>query len=112
MRQSKGIPTLLLLLAAPFSTHGATLDLETATILDLQKAYDAGLSSEKVVQAYLKRIDAYDKAGPKLNAILAVNPKALDVAKALDRERREKGPRSLLHGVPILVKDNYDTFDM
>ena len=55
----------------------ATLDLETATILDLQKAYDAGLTSEKVVAAYLKRIEAYDQAGPKLNAILTLNPKAL-----------------------------------
>jgi Asp-tRNA(Asn)/Glu-tRNA(Gln) amidotransferase A subunit family amidase len=90
----------------------AVLDLETATILDLQKAYDSGLSAEKVVQAYLKRIEAYDKAGPKLNAIITLNGKALETARALDKERREKGPRSLLHGVPILVKDNYDTFDL
>jgi Asp-tRNA(Asn)/Glu-tRNA(Gln) amidotransferase A subunit family amidase len=103
---------MLVLLAAPLLSPAATLDLETATILDLQKAYDAGLSAEKVVQAYLKRIEAYDKAGPKLNAILTLNPKALETARALDRERKEKGPRSLLHGVPILVKDNYDTYDL
>lgn len=99
---------------APVSAQvrAAVLDLETATILDLQKAYDAGLSSEKVVQAYLKRIEAYDHAGPKLNAILTLNAKALETARALDKERKATGPRSLLHGVPILVKDNYDTFDM
>lgn len=90
----------------------ATLDLETATILDLQKAYDAGLTSEKVVGAYLKRIDAYDHKGPKLNAVITVHPKALEIARALDAERRKSGPRSLLHGVPILVKDNFDTYDM
>lgn len=90
----------------------AELDLNTATILDLQKAYDAGLSSEQVVSVYLKRIEAYDHAGPKLNAILTLNPTALETARALDAERKTKGPRSLLHGVPILVKDNYDTYDM
>jgi amidase len=92
--------------------HAATLDLETATILDLQKAYDAGLTSEKVVNAYLKRIAAYDQKGPKLNSIIAIHPKAIEMAKALDTERKTKGPRSLLHGVPIIVKDNFDTFDM
>jgi Asp-tRNA(Asn)/Glu-tRNA(Gln) amidotransferase A subunit family amidase len=102
---------LLALTLAP-AARAATLDLETATILDLQKAYDAGLPSEKVVQAYLRRIEAYDKAGPRLNAILTLNAKALETARALDKERKEKGPRSLLHGVPILVKDNYDTFDL
>jgi len=93
-------------------THAATLDLETATIVDLQKAYDAGLTSEKVVNAYLKRITAYDKAGPKINSLITINAKAVETAKALDAERKAKGPRSLLHGVPIIVKDNYDTFDM
>lgn len=99
-------------LAAALPVRAATLDLETATILDLQKAYDAGLTSEQVVKAYLARIAAYDKSGPALNAIIALNPKALDDARALDAERRAKGPRSLLHGVPLLIKDNFDTFDL
>jgi Asp-tRNA(Asn)/Glu-tRNA(Gln) amidotransferase A subunit family amidase len=90
----------------------ATLDLEKATILDLQKAYDAGVPSAQVVEVYLKRIEAYNQAGPKLNAILYLNPHALEEAKALDLERKQKGPRSLLHGVPIVLKDNYDTFDL
>jgi amidase len=96
---------------APLAS-AAVLDLETATVLDLQKAYDAGLTSERVVEAYLKRIEAYDKKGPAINAVLEVNPKALEIARELDAERKAKGPRSPLHGVPILVKDNYDTFDM
>jgi len=106
---------LALSFAAVFNfqlTHAATLDLETATILDLQKAYDAGLTSEKVISVYLERIAAYDQKGPKLNSIIAINDKALTVARELDAERKTKGPRSLLHGVPILVKDNYDTYDM
>jgi amidase len=109
---NKLLLTLLALASISSAANAATLDLETATILDLQQAYDAGLKSEKVVDVYLKRIEAYDKAGPKLNSIIAVNPKARDIARALDAERKSKGPRSLLHGVPILVKDNYDTFDM
>lgn len=88
------------------------LDLTSATILDLQKAYDDGLASEKVVSVYLARIAAYDQAGPKLNAILTLNPQALEIARTLDAERKASGPRSLLHGVPIIVKDNYDTYDM
>jgi amidase len=55
---------------------------------------------------------AYDRQGPTLNAIVALNPRALPEADALDRERMEKGPRGALHGVPILVKDNYETVDM
>lgn len=94
------------------ASYAATLDLETATIIDLQKAYDAGLTSERVVQVYLKRIEAYDDSGPKLNAVLFLNPAALEEARKLDAERKSTGPRSLLHGVPILVKDNFDTYDL
>lgn len=99
-------------LVIPVQLRAAELDLNTATVLDLQKAYDAGLTSEKVVEAYLKRIAAYDQAGPKLNAILTLHPDALKIARALDAERKATGPRSPLHGVPIVVKDNYDTFDL
>ncbi len=106
---------VLTLVLGPFSLgllRAAQLDLETATILDLQKAYDAGLTSERVVSVYLKRIEAYNQAGPKLNAILTLHPRALEIARELDAERKTRGPRSVLHGVPILVKDNYDTFDL
>ncbi len=102
----------LALVALSQPLRAAVLDLETATVLDLQKAYDGGLTSERVVEAYLKRISAYDQAGPKLNSILTLNPKAIEIARALDAERKATGPRSPLHGVPIVVKDNYDTFDL
>ncbi len=90
----------------------ATLDLATATIPDLQEAYAHGLTAERVVRIHLQRIAAYDQAGPEVNAILTLNPRALDEARDLDAERATTGPRSMLHGVPILVKDNIDTADL
>ena len=70
------------------------------------------LTSEQLVKLYLKRIEAYDKQGPKINAVLHLNAEALETARALDKERREKGPRSPLHGIPVIVKDVFDTADM
>lgn len=88
-------------------------ELIEATIMDIQKAMDAGkLTAKELVQMYLDRIEKYDDQGPAINAIITVNPDALKIAEELDKERAEKGPRSLLHGIPIIVKDNYDTADM
>ncbi|MCX6951049.1 MAG: amidase family protein, partial [Verrucomicrobia bacterium] len=93
--------------------QAAPLDLETATIADLQAAFAAGtLTSEKLTTAYLARIAAYDKEGPKLNTVIALNPKALETARALDAERKAGKVRSPIHGVPIVLKDNYDTYDL
>jgi amidase len=93
--------------------RAATFDLQTATVEDINKAFDAGaLTSEKLVGLYLARIAAYDKQGPNINAIITLQPKALEIARALDQERREKGPRSPLHGIPVVLKDLYDTKDM
>lgn len=93
--------------------RAATFDLTTASVADINAAFDSGkLNSEKLVQLYLARIKAYDDAGPKINAVLAVNPKAIETAKALDAERKAKGPRSPLHGIPFIVKDVFDTNDM
>jgi len=98
--------------AAP-SSRATTFDLSTATIADIDAAFAAGaLTSEKLLDLYLARIAAYDQQGPKLNTIITLNPKARDIAKALDAERMAKGPRSPLHGIPMLVKDVYDTYDM
>ena len=92
---------------------GRTIDLDAATIADLNAAFDAGtLSSEKLVQLSMARIQAYDRQGPKLNAVITLNPAALDTARVLDAERRAKGPRSPLHGIPVVLKDNFDTFDL
>jgi amidase len=99
--------------AAVVSASAATFDLTTASVADINAAFDSGkLSSEKLVQMYLARIKAYDDAGPKINAVLAINPKAIEIARALDAERKAKGPRSPLHGIPVIVKDVFDTYDM
>lgn len=93
--------------------QAATFDLSSATIADIQSAMDSGaLTSEKLVQLYLARIEAYDQRGPKLNSVLTLNKNALAEARALDAERKEKGPRSPLHGVVVLAKDVFDTHDM
>jgi Asp-tRNA(Asn)/Glu-tRNA(Gln) amidotransferase A subunit family amidase len=87
----------------------ATFDLQSASVADINAAMDAGaLSSEKLVSLYLSRIEAYDKKGPKINSVIALNPKALDEARALDAERKWKGRRSPLHGIPLVVKDLID----
>ena len=78
-----------------------TFDLTAATIKNLNLAFDDGtLTSERLVDLYLARIAAYDKVGPKLNAVLALNINAVETARALDVERKVNGPRSLLHGTP------------
>jgi len=97
----------------PLGALAATFRLEEATIAEINRAFDAGaLSSQELVQLYLNRIEAYDDKGPSLNSIITINPDALEVAAALDLERQTTGARSLLHGIPILLKDNYDTFDL
>jgi amidase len=97
------------------TAHAAarTIDLDAATIADVNAAFDAGtLTSERLVQLCLARIQAYDRQGPSLHAIITLNPKALETARALDAERKAKGPRSPLHGIPVVLKDNYNTFDL
>jgi Asp-tRNA(Asn)/Glu-tRNA(Gln) amidotransferase A subunit family amidase len=91
----------------------ARYDVVERTIRELAAAMQAGtVTSRDLVQAYLDRITAYDHQGPALNAMIALNPNALSEAEALDRERAARGPRGLLHGIPIVVKDNYDTVDL
>ncbi len=88
-------------------------EVHELSILELQAAQTAGrVTSRGLVESSLARIQAYDHAGPRLNAIVLVNPRAREEADALDRERAEKGPRGPLHGIPVLIKDNYDTADM
>jgi amidase len=102
--------TLSLLCSSAFA---ASVPLDAATIADINAAFKAGtLSSEQLVKLYLARIKAYDKQGPRINAVITLNPKALEIAKALDKERKAKGPRSPLHGIPVVLKDNYDTLDL
>ncbi len=100
----------------PFTSLTAqqrTFDLLTASIADIQEAVAAGaLTYERLVQLYLNRIEAYDQQGPKLNAVLEIHPRALEIARELDEERRTSGIRSPLHGIPIAVKDVVDVHDI
>ena len=90
-----------------------TLEITASTIEDINAAFNnESLTSEQLVELYLSRIEAYDDAGPAINAVLALNGQALNRARALDAERRDKGPRSRLHGIPIVLKDNIDTADL
>ncbi|HUQ88307.1 MAG TPA: amidase family protein [Vicinamibacterales bacterium] len=106
------VAVLLIAALTPLSAQ-RTIDLDAATIADVNAAFAKGtLTSERLTQMFLARIDAYDRKGPALRAVLTINPKALEVARAMDAERRTKGPRSPLHGIPIVLKDNIDTADL
>jgi len=98
--------------AAATKPAPAAFPLEEATVAGLQEMMESGKqTSESIVKLYLERIDKIDKAGPWLNSVIEINPDALAVARELDRERKEKGPRGPLHGIPVLIKDNIDTAD-
>ena len=110
-------PSLLLLLAgvmpAEAQTPAEARGIAWATIEDLNAAFDSGqLTSERLIEMCLARIAAYDRAGPELHAVLWLNENALERARELDQERRQNGPRSPLHGIPVVLKDNVDTGDM
>ena len=100
-------------LSAGLSAAENTFRLEETTIAEIQEAVAAGaLSSEKLVELYLARIAAYDRAGPRLNSIIYINPNAKADAAALDKERSDRGSRGPLHGIPVLLKDNIDVVNM
>jgi amidase len=87
-------------------------ELKEATISILQdKMHNKEYTSRSITELYLKRIDAIDKAGPKLNAVIQLNPDALSMADAMDKERANGKVRGPLHGIPVLIKDNIDTGD-
>ncbi|WP_424101378.1 amidase family protein [Moorena producens] len=97
----------------PSEVVAETFRLREATIAEITRAFEKNaLTSEQLVQLYLNRIDAYDDQGPKINGLISINNNALKEARALDQERQQKGPRSPLHGIPIILKDNYDTTDL
>jgi Asp-tRNA(Asn)/Glu-tRNA(Gln) amidotransferase A subunit family amidase len=106
-------------LMLPVSSGGEAAEtkpfqLDEASISGVQAAYRSGATTAaRVVQSYLARIRAYDQAGPKLNVVIFLNPRALDEAVALDEHLRETGKFvGPLHGIPVLLKDNINTKDM
>ncbi|QED48923.1 amidase family protein [Cytobacillus dafuensis] len=85
---------------------------EELTIQAIQAAMEDGeITSKELVMYYLFRIAKYDQAGPNINSILEINPDAIFIAEALDAERKTKGSRGPLHGIPVLLKDNIETND-
>ncbi len=99
--------------AAVLLQPSTAFDVTEKSIPELAAALDAGtVTSRALVLAYRDRVEAYDHAGPALNAMIAMHPEALAEADALDAERRAGRRRGPLHGIPIVVKDNFDTADM
>ena len=111
--------TLLLFCAIPLLAAGdhlaqgpASFELSEVTIDDLQQGMASGrYTSQRLTELYLARIEQLDRRGPELRSVSEVNPDAAAIASALDAERKSKGPRGPLHGVPIVIKDNIDTAD-
>jgi amidase len=98
--------------AEPAAESPKPFEFDEATISDLQSRMKSGeISARSLTQAYLDRIHEIDKNGPAINSVIELNPDALAIAEALDKERKEKGPRGLMHGIPVLIKDNIDTAD-
>ena len=116
-RQIGGIACAALLagaVALPVAAQQPAFEVHEATIAEMRAALRAGhVTARQLVDAYLARIEAYDRQGPSLNAIIVVHPRARAIADSLDalfaRTNEFVGP---LHGIPIIVKDNYDTFDL
>ena len=97
---------------APAGSGPPLFSIEEATVADLGAAMQAGrMSARQLVDMYLARIEGLDRRGPTLRQVLETNPDAPAIADQLDSERRTKGPRGPLHGIPILIKDNIDTAD-
>ncbi len=97
---------------APGGPSAGSFAFEEATLEDLQRKMQSGeLTALALTQAYLERIEATNGKGPGLRSVLETNPDAPAIARGLDAERKAKGPRGPLHGIPVLLKDNVDTAD-
>ncbi|HEY6339171.1 MAG TPA: amidase [Candidatus Sulfotelmatobacter sp.] len=98
--------------AARRGAEVAAFELDEVTVADLQDGMKSGkFTARSLVEKYTARMGEIDKSGPAINSIIEMNPDALAIADALDQERKAKGPRGPLHGVPVLIKDNIATAD-
>ena len=90
----------------------AAFELDELTVGELQTGMASGkYTAHSLAEKYLDRIEEIDKHGPAINSVIELNPEALSIASDLDKERKAKGPRGPLHGIPVLIKDNIDTHD-
>ncbi|MEZ5490667.1 MAG: amidase [Gammaproteobacteria bacterium] len=104
---------LALLTGSSLLQAQSQFEVTEASILEMQSALESGqVTSVELVQKYLARIAVYDRQGPALNSLVRVNPRAAEIAADLDTERRRIGSRGPLHGIPVIVKDNYNTDDI
>jgi amidase len=96
----------------PVRPEVAPFELDELTIGDLQGKITSGqFTSHALTQKYMARIEEIDRRGPAVNSVIELNPDALAIAEGLDKERKDKGSRGPLHGIPVLIKDNIDTAD-
>src|SRR5436190_6684704 len=107
-----GVAAILPATTQSIDTKDQSFELAELTITDLQTGMQSGkFTARSLAEKYLAWIEAIDRQVPALRSVIEVNPDALALADALDKERKEKGPRGPLHGIPILIKDNIDTAD-
>jgi amidase len=97
---------------SPSDAGAKPFDLDELGIAELQEGMKTGkFTARSLVERYRARIEEINKHGPTVNAVIELNPDALEIADALDKERKDKGPRGPLHGIPLLIKDNIGTAD-
>ncbi len=112
MRSGLALGLCLLVLVPASARQPSPFELDELTIAQLQEGMAAGkYTSRRLVDLYLQRIAEIDRKGPALRSVIEINPDAGATADALDAERRERGPRGPLHGIPVVIKDNIDTAD-
>ena len=98
--------------SSPLPLEVKPFELDEVTVSQLQDGMSKGIyTARSIVEKYIARIKAIDQKGPELKSVIELNPDALKIADALDKERKEKGARGPLHGIPVLIKDNIDTAD-
>src|SRR5438270_958068 len=100
------------LATAQTAAGAGSFELNEISLDDLRRGLESGrFTARSLTEQYLLRIEAIDKAGPRVNSVIEINPDSLAIANDLDKERRAKGVRGPLHGVPVLIKDNIATAD-
>ena len=93
-------------------TRSYDFDLDEKTIAELQRdMVSRKRTSQSITRDYLERIEDMDRRGPAIRSLIEINPDAMAIARSLDEERRSRGPRGPMHGIPVLIKDNIDTHD-